>query len=118
MNTKEDVLKSVMQIVVDCCSYEKDDGSPDITMDMVMSLDRIGDNVNMTRCMIARQLNNMGYNNESIARVLGRSDSTVRDMLKRSDDFRDTRYAYRLAEDEAEIRIKALKRAIKRDDDE
>ena len=98
-----------MQIVLDCCSYENDDGTPSITMGMVMSQERLGDNVGMTRCMIARQLNNMGFNNESIARVLGRSESTIRDMLKRGDDFRDTLYAYRLAEEEAEIRIKALK---------
>lgn len=109
MNRKEEVLQSVMRIVIDCCSYENDDGTQSITIDMLMSPERIGDNVNMTRCMLARQLNNMGYNNESIARILGRSESTIRDMLKRGDDFRDTRYAYRLAEGEVEVRIKALK---------
>lgn len=114
MNVKEDVLQQVLRAVIDCCSYEMEDGKQSITMDMIMSTERIGDNVNMTRCMIVRQLNNLGYNNESIAAVLCRSESTIRDMLKRGDDFRDTRYAYRLAEDEVEVRIKAIKDSMKR----
>lgn len=116
VNAKEDVLQQVLRAVIDCCSYANEDGTQSITMDMVMSQERIGDNVNMTRCMIARQLSNLGYNNESIACALCRSESTIRDMLKRGDDFRDTRYAYRLAESEADIRIKAIKESIKQSD--
>lgn len=113
MNKKEEVLKRIVQAVIDCCSYENDDGTQNITIDMVVSQDRIGDNVNMTRCIIARQLHGLGYNNESIARFFGRSESTIRDMLKRGDDFRDTRYIYKLAEMEAEIRVRAIKESAK-----
>lgn len=117
MNRKEEILKRVIQAIVDCCSYENEDGSNSITVGMIMSEERIGDNVNMTRCILARQLTNMGYNNESIARVMCRSESTIRDMLKRGDDFRDTRYAYRIAEREAEVRVKAIKETMKCVDD-
>lgn len=112
MNNKETTLKSIIQAVIDCCSYENDDGTQSITMDMVLGPERIGDNVNMTRCILVRQLNSMGYNNESIARTLGRSESTIRDMLRRGDDFRDTSHAYRLAESEVKVRIKAIKNDV------
>lgn len=109
MNNKEQTLQKILQIVIDCCSYDNGDGTQSITIEMLISPERIGDNVNMTRCIVAKQLSGMGYNNESIARILGRSESTVRDMLKRGEDFRDTSCAYRIAEREADIRIKAIK---------
>lgn len=108
MNRKEDVLKRVVQAAIDCCSYENADGTLSITAEMVMSTDRLGENVSMTRCMLAKKLNGLGYNNESIGRALGRSESTVRDMLRRSEDFRATRYAYRVAEGELDVRVKAI----------
>lgn len=108
MNIKEDVVSKILVIVAACCSYTRKDGSQSITPEDIVSAERIGDNVNLTRCIFARQMKVMGFTTETIADILQRKESTVRDMIIRGGDMEITNYAYRVASSDVTQRCKAL----------
>ena len=108
MNKKQNAIYEVVDAVVECCSYERPDGSRNITRQMVLSPERISENCDMTRCILVRQLKVMGYTNESIADILGRSETTIRDMFQRGDNYDLSSYAYHIAAAEAAIKLRIL----------
>lgn len=108
MNVKEDVVRQLLEIVASCCSYTRKDGSQSITPDDIVSKERIGDNVNLTRCIFARQMKVMGFTTETIADILQRNESTIRDMIIRGGDMEVTNYAYRVASSDVTQHCKSL----------
>lgn len=108
MNNKESFLYKVVEAVVSCCATRLADGSMSVTTEDVLSKDRIGECANMTRCILVRQLGVMGYSIETIAGILQRTESTVRDMMNRGNDFELTSYAYHIASAESALKCKKL----------
>lgn len=108
MNRKQNTIYEVVDAVVECCSYERPDGSRNITRQQILSPERISENCDMTRCILVRQLKVMGYTNESIADILNRSEATVRDMFTRGDNYDLTSYAYHIAAAEAAIKVRSI----------
>lgn len=108
MNDKETFLYKIVEAVVSCCATRLADGTMTVTAEDVLSKERIGEVAHMTRCILVRQINVMGYSVETIAGILQRSESTVRDMLIRGNELELTSYAYHIAAAEATLKCKKL----------
>lgn len=108
MNNKETFLYKIVEAVVSCCATRLADGSMSVTVEDVLSQERIGEVAHMTRCILVRQISVMGYSVETIAGLLGRREATIRDMLIRGNDLELTSYAYHIAAAEATLKCKQL----------
>lgn len=108
MNEKEEIVWKILETAATCCSYTKSDGSKSITPNDIVSKERIGDNVNLTRCIVVRQMKMMGFTTETIAQILNRTESTIRDMITKGGEAEETSYAYRISADETKRKCSAL----------
>lgn len=108
MSTKEEIVEKILEIAAQCCSYTNKDGSRSFTASDIVSKERIGDNVNLTRCIVVRQMKHMGFTTETIAHILNRTESTIRDMVTKGMEAEDTSCAYRIAADEVKEKCASL----------
>lgn len=108
MSDKEDFVYRILEIVAECCSYTRRDGTRSISVDDIVSKERIGDNVNLTRCIFARQMKAFGFTTETIADILQRQETTIRDMIVKGGDMEVTNYAYRVASADVTNKCKSL----------
>ena len=100
MNIKEEFVKKLLEIAAECCSYTNPDGTKSITPDDIVSKERISDNVNLTRMIFVRQMKALGFTTETVAQIIGRTESTVRDMILKGGDAEKTSFAYRISSEE------------------
>lgn len=102
MNKKQQELQRIAKIVIDCCAMEIDDeGQTNITMKDVTGKSRRIDLV-MTRCILAAKILANGFSIETIAKLLNRSVSAVRHLLKLEYGFKKTSKAYNIANREVD----------------
>lgn len=108
MNEKEEIVWKILEVAASCCSYTKADGSKSITPYDIVSKERIGDNVNLTRYIVVRQMKMMGFTTETIAQILNRTESTIRDMVIKGGEAEETSQAYRISADETKRKCSTL----------
>lgn len=100
MSIKEEIVGKILEIAAECCSYTNFDGTRSFSVNDIVSKERIGDNVNLTRYIVARQMKAMGFTTETVAQVLNRTESTIRDMVLKGGDAEKTSCAYRISSEE------------------
>ena len=100
MSVKEELVGKILEIAAECCSYTNPDGTRSITPSDITSRERISDNVNLTRCIFARQMKVMGFTTETVAQIINRTESTIRDMILKGGDAEKTSCAYRISAEE------------------
>lgn len=108
MSEKSNIMDNVIDIVLECTAYERNDGTLSVTRKDIVSIERKGDNVSMIRCILCRMLLMLGFTKESIADLLNRKIDTINDMLQRSYVYEQISYVYRVAQKECEDKCKAL----------
>ena len=95
MNEKQTILNKIVEIVVECCTLDVN-GAPSITKEEVLGKSRKL-NLVMTRAILCHVIMSAGYSTETIAILLGRTETGVRNMIKQGHTFLDTSRAYRIA---------------------
>ena len=108
MNEKETIMNRAIALVLECCAYERADGTLSVTKIDVLSQERKGDNVGMIRCILCRILLMLGFTKESIADLMNRKVETINDMLLRGNVYEQTSYVYRVAQRQAEAKCRAI----------
>lgn len=106
MSDKQDLIEKVLDIVVECCKVDVY-GVEIITKEELLGECR-NENACMTRCIFVTQMMFIGFSRSTIAALLHRSEKSVDRMLKQAHNYRITSYAYRLAEAESTIKLKAI----------
>lgn len=108
MSVKENIVTQILEIAADCCSYTNKDGSKSIKASDIVSKERIGDNVNLTRCIVVRQMKCMGFTTETLSHILNRTESTIRDMVIKGGEAEETSQAYRISAEEVKTKCASL----------
>lgn len=101
MNKKQEILERVIDICIECCNTQLQNGGTILTRDMVLSPKRIGEVADWTRCVIVMQLLVMGYTTELIAKVLNRTPQSIADKRKKHNDLDVMSFVYHVAYAEA-----------------
>ena len=105
MNSKENLLDSVLRIGVECCSTKLDDLCIiPITLEDVLGKKKT-DNILMTRCMIVSKIRALGYSVETIAKLFKRTPMSIRNIVVVARQYHDYSSAYRMAERELDNRL-------------
>lgn len=102
MNRKEELIWSIVDNVVKCCSVTKSDGMPSITREDIVSKSR-EENVVMTRCMVVEQMVHAGFSITTIGLILNRTVQATRHLLNLSYQYYEASRAFRLATSEATL---------------
>ena len=108
MNKKQEILDKVIDICVECCNTQLQNGGTIITRDMVLSKERIGEVADWTRCVIVMQLLVMGYTTELIAKVLNRTKQSIMDKRNKHNDLDVMSFVYHVAYAEASNRCREI----------
>jgi hypothetical protein len=114
MNNKERELYRLLDIAIQCCATTNLDGSHSITKEDILGKTRI-ENVVMTRCVLIRLILHSGYSITTAAKLLNRTVPAIRYLEKLSNDFSKTSRAYRIAVDEAFIKLEKDKEKESKD---
>lgn len=102
MSDKESELYRIVDIVVGCCATKVDDnGTMSVTRKDVLSNLCRKENVVMTRTILAEMIVYAGYSVTTIAQLLHRTNASVRKMLAKATEYRQSSRAFRIAEAEA-----------------
>lgn len=102
MNKKEELIYSIIDNVIKCCSVTKSDGSQSITREDVIGKSR-AENIVMTRCLVVEQMVHAGFSITTIGLILNRTVQATRHLLKMSSQYYETSRAFRLATSEATL---------------
>lgn len=103
MNDKEKELWRILDNTVKCCAVEVDGTDTlSITREDVLGKSR-AENLVMTRCILAAQLQHAGYSITTIEGLLNRTVTAVRHLIRMVRDYTDTSRAYRIASAQATI---------------
>ena len=108
MNKKQEILYKVIDICIECCNTQLQNGGTIITRDMVLSKERIGEVADWTRCVIVMQLLVMGYTTELIAKVLNRTPQSIADKRKKHNDLDVMSFVYHVAYSEATSKCREI----------
>lgn len=106
MNRKQELINKIIDIVLECCNTEIYGVEP-ITHDDLLGPDR-SENVVMTRCIFVTQMIFMGFSRTTVANILHRNEKTIGNILTQAHQYRITSCAYRIAEAESTIEMKAI----------
>lgn len=108
MNNKSEWLLRVVDTVVDCCSMEVDSsGRRNMTRDDVLGKSR-SENIVMTRCIVAMLIVGEGYSVSTVAMLMNRTSHAVRKMIESGHQYQMTSRAFRIANAEATLAVKAM----------
>lgn len=103
MNDKEKELWRILDNTIKCCAVEvAGTDTLSITRADVLGKSR-AENLVMTRCILAAQLQHAGYSITTIAGLLNRTVPAVRHLIRMDRDYTDTSRAYRIASAQATI---------------
>lgn len=102
MNKKEQLIWSIIDNVISCCSITRADGTHSITREDLVGKSR-EENVVMTRALVVEQMVHAGFTITSIACILNRTVQATRYLFKMSTEFYQTSRAFRLATSEATL---------------
>lgn len=103
MNDKEKLLYAILDNTIKCCAVEVDGTETlSITREDVLGKSR-AENLVMTRCILASQLQHSGYSVTTIAGLLNRTVPAVRHLIRMDRDYTDTSRAYRIASAQATL---------------
>lgn len=108
MNKKQEILEKVIDICVDCCNTQLQNGGTILTKEDVLSPKRIGEVADWTRCVIVMQLLVMGFTTELIAKVLNRTPQSIADKRKKHNDLDVMSFVYHVAYSEATVKCREL----------
>lgn len=102
MNKKEQLIWSIIDNVISCCTITKADGTSSITREDLVGKSR-EENVVMARALVVEQMVHAGFTITSIASILNRTVQATRHLFKMSTEFYQTFRAFRLATSEATL---------------
>lgn len=102
MNKKEQLIWSIIDNVISCCSITRADGTRSITREDLVGKSR-EENVVMARALVVEQMVHAGFTITSIACILNRTVQATRHLFKISAEFYQTSRAFRLATSEATL---------------
>ena len=102
MNKKEQLIWSIIDNVISCCTITKADGTHSITREDLVGKSR-EENVVMARALVVEQMVHAGFTITSIASILNRTVQATRHLFKMSTEFYQTSRAFRLATSEATL---------------
>lgn len=102
MNKKEQLIWSIIDNVISCCTITKADGTRSITREDLVGKSR-EENVVMARALVVEQMVHAGFTINSIASILNRTVQATRHLFKMSTEFYQTSRAFRLATSEATL---------------
>lgn len=102
MNKKEQLIWSIIDNVISCCTITKADGTRSITREDLVGKSR-EENVVMARALVVEQMVHAGFTITSIASILNRTVQATRHLFKMSTEFYQTSRAFRLATSEATL---------------
>lgn len=100
MNTKQQLVDTIIDLVIRCTAYRDKSGNVSITKADLLSTERKGENICKVRCILCRALEVFGYDTESIARILGRKIDTIQSMMLKGITYERNNFIYSLAVDE------------------
>ena len=102
MNKKEQLIWSIIDNVISCCSITRADGTRSITREDLVGKSR-EENVVMARALVVEQMVHAGFTITSIAYILNRTVQATRHLFKMSTEFYQTSRAFRLATSKATL---------------
>ena len=102
MNKKEQLIWSIIDNVISCCTITKADGTRSITREDLVGKSR-EENVVMARALVVEQMVHAGFTITSIASILNRTVQATRHLFKMSTEFYQSSRAFRLATSEATL---------------
>lgn len=95
MNKKQELLDSIVDVVIECCDMENEDGNV-VTRELLLSNSK-KENVVMTRCILVFELMRAGFTITTCASLLGCKPQTARMLMFKDGEYYKTSAAYRVA---------------------
>lgn len=106
MNNKQQHLNKIVDIVVECCSFEIN-GKISMSRSDLLGKSR-SENFVMSRCILAHMIINSGYTVTTAALLLSRTPQAIRHLLEMGHILLKTSKAFRQANAECASKCKEL----------
>lgn len=106
MNNKQENLNQIVDIVVDCCSFDFN-GRKSMSRADLLGKSR-SENFVMSRCILTHMIINAGYSVTTAAMLLSRSQQAIRHLIDMGHNYLKTSRAFRLANAECASKCKDL----------
>ena len=103
MNNKQKELVRILEVTINCCTFDTDKGT--ITNEEVLGNSR-KQNVVMTRCMVALHIISFGYSINTCSMFLNRTEHSVRNLLSNAHNLLTTSRAFKIAYAESVLKLK------------
>lgn len=105
MNDKQKELNRILDVTVECCTFDDSENILTITRDDVLGKSR-KQNIVMTRCMVAMNILSAGFSYTTTANFLNRTEKAIRDMVNAGQNLTITSKAFRIANAESVLKLK------------
>lgn len=102
MNNLEEEIYQIVDVVVECCMVECENGK--ITKEEVLSKSK-KENATIARYMLTYHLRQFGLSNTTIAQLIGCSIQSVKNMLLNHDVWLQNSRAYRIANNQVILKL-------------
>lgn len=102
MNNLEEEIYQIVDVVVECCVVECENGK--ITKEEVLSKSK-KENATIARYMLTYHLRKFGLSNTTIAQFIGCSIQSVKNMLANHDIWLQNSRAYRIANNQVILKL-------------
>lgn len=106
MNNKQQNLNRIVDIVVDCCSFNFN-GEISMSRSDLLGKSR-SENIVMSRCILVEMIVNAGYSVSTAAMILSRTPQAIRHLLDMGRNLFKTSKAFRLANNECSVKCREL----------
>lgn len=108
MNRKSEVMNEILEMVVKCCAVSIDDTTRvAVTKDGVLGKCRSADLV-VARCLLVTELTQVGFSTKTIAEMMGKSATAVRNLRRIGTEYHRNSRVYRMMEDELYGRVREM----------
>lgn len=104
MNNLEEEIYQIVDVVVECCVVECENGK--ITREDVLSKSK-KENATIARYMLTYHLRQFGLSNTTISQLIGCSIQSVKNMLLNHDVWLQNSRAYRIANGQVILKLNA-----------
>lgn len=102
MNDLERSIYRIIDIVVECCAVECENGK--ITKEDVLSKSK-KENATIARYMLTYHLRQFGLSNTTISQLIGCSIQSVKNMIQNHDVWLENSHAYRIANNQVILKL-------------
>ena len=102
MNRKSEIMNEILEMVLKCCAVNMGK-QQDVTISKEDVLGKCrAANLVEARCLLVTQLTQAGFSTQTIATMMGKSTTAVRNLRKIANEYHRNSRAYRIIEEELE----------------